>query len=98
MLLLTEGLTSKYPEVRLACQNFLAPTIKSYANKNDLAGLLKLIEARLAFGNQYFGRIPGLLILAILEILDQDVTLCDYLDKVVMTKLRKLAHLPNRKK
>ena len=41
-----------------------------FAKDDDIAGVLKLINAKLAFGNQYFGRIPGFLTLAILEILE----------------------------
>lgn len=59
--------------------------------------MLKLIEAKLAFGNQYFGRIPGFLILAILEILEADVTLANYLEKVVLRKLRLMAGIPLNK-
>lgn len=62
-----------------------------YAARNDIAGLLKLIEAKLAFGNQYFGRMPGLLTLVILEILEDDVTLADYLERVVLKKIHKMA-------
>lgn len=70
MLVLTEGFTSHEPVVREACIKFLTPTVQEYADKNDIAGLLKLIEARLAFGNEYYGRIPGYVTLAILEILE----------------------------
>ena len=51
MLVLTEGFTSQEAKVREACINFLKPTILEFAAKNDIAGVLKLIEARLAFGN-----------------------------------------------
>lgn len=94
LLILTEGFTRNDPQVRDACIDFLRPTVLEYAAKNDLAGLLKLIEVRLAFGNQYYGRIPGYMTLAILEILDSDVTLATYLEQVVLKKLRKLAGLP----
>ena len=57
-----------------------------------------MIEAKLAFGNQYYGRIPTYLTLAILEILESDMTLADYLEKVVLAKLRRLAGLPLIKK
>jgi len=98
MLVLTEGFTSHEPIVREACIKFLTPTVQEYADKNDIAGLLKLIEARLAFGNEYYGRIPGYVTLAILEILEQDVTLANYLEKVVIRKLRQLAGIPLDKK
>lgn len=98
MLVLTEGFTSHEPIVREACIKFLTPTVQEYADKNDIAGLLKLIEARLAFGNEYYGRIPGYVTLAILEILEQDVTLANYLEKVVIRKLRQLAGIPLNKK
>ena len=51
MLILTEGFTSNDPSVQKACINFLTPTVKEFAENNDIAGILKLIEARLAFGN-----------------------------------------------
>ena len=70
MLVLTEGLTSHEPRVRDACIKFLSPTVLDCAQQHDIAGVLKLIEARLAFGNQYFGRMPALIVLAILEILE----------------------------
>ena len=98
MLVLTEGFTSQEAKVREACINFLKPTILEFAAKNDIAGVLKLIEARLAFGNQYFGRIPGFLTLAILEILENDITLADYLENIVLRKLRKMAGIPLDKK
>ncbi len=79
MLVLTEGFTSNEPLVREACIKFLTPTVNEFAEKNDIAGLFKLIETRLAFGNEYYGRIPGYLTLAILEILESDITLADYL-------------------
>ena len=94
LLILTEGFTRTDPQVRTACIEFLKPTVLEYAAKNDLAGLLKLVEVRLAFGNQYYGRIPGYMTLAILEILDSDVTLATYLEQVVLKKLRRLAGLP----
>ena len=85
-------------EVKQACIDFLAPTVKEYAENNNIAGLLKLIEARKAFGNEYFGRIPGLLVITVLEVLEQDVTLIEYLEGVVVKKLRMLAGLPTSKK
>ena len=97
MLVLTEGFTCPEAGVREACIAFLRPTVNEYAEKNDIAGVLKLIEAKLAFGNQYFGRIPGFLILAILEILEADVTLANYLERVVLRKLRLLAGIPLNK-
>ena len=51
MLILTEGFTSSDPLVQKACINFLTPTVKEFAENNNIAGILKLIEARLAFGN-----------------------------------------------
>ena len=98
MLVLIEGFTSQEAKVREACINFLKPSILDFAAKNDIAGILKLIEARLAFGNQYFGRIPGFLTLAILEILENDVTLANYLDNIVLRKLRRMAGIQLDKK
>lgn len=91
MLVLTEGFTNPDAKVREACINFLKPTVVEYAANNDIAGVLKLVEARLAFDNQYFGRIPSFLTLAILEILENDVTLANYLENVVLRKLRFMA-------
>ena len=79
MLVLTEGFTSNEPLVREACIKFLTPTVNEYTAKRDIAGLLKLIEARLAFGNEYYGRIPVYITMAILDILESDLTLADYL-------------------
>ena len=99
MLVLTEGFTASKETVRQKCIEFLKPTVLEYAAKNDIAGLLKLIEAKLAFGNQYFGRMPGLLTLVILEILEKDLTLADYLERVVMRKIHKMAGIsPSKKK
>lgn len=98
MLVLTEGFTSQEAKVREACIQFLKPTVLEFAAKNDIAGVLKLIEARLAFGNQYFGRIPGFMTLAILEILENDITLANYLRNVVLKKLRKMAGIPLSKR
>ena len=84
--------------MREACINFLRPTILQFAAENNIAGVLKLIEARLAFGNQYFGRVPGFLTLSILEILENDITLANYLQKVVLRKLRRMAGIPLDKK
>ena len=94
MLVLTEGFTATDPQVREACMKFFTPTVRAYAAKNDIAGVLKLIEARLAFGNQYYGRIPGYVTLAILEILEHDEDLANYFKRVVIYKLRRLAGIP----
>ena len=98
MLVLTEGFTSPEPSVREACIGFLKPTVQEYVERDDIAGMLKLIDARLAFGNQYFGRVPVFLVLAILEILDDDMTLANYLHSVVLRKLRLMAKIPLDKK
>ena len=98
MLVLTEGFTSVKDSVKEKCIEFLKPTVLEYVEKNNIAGLLKLIEAKLAFGNEYFGRMPGLLTLAIFEILQQDVILAQYLEKVVLKKLRRLAGNSETKK
>lgn len=98
MLVLTEGFTSSEMKVKEACINFLKPTVIHYVELNNIAGLLKLIEARLAFGNEYFGRVPVFVVLAVLEILDSDVTLANYLHSVVLRKLRVMAKIPLNKK
>jgi len=49
MLVLTEGITSPHQEVRLACIDFLRPTIMS--KPDDLSYIFKLIDTRLAFTN-----------------------------------------------
>ena len=98
MLVLTEGFMSQRESVRQKCIHFLKPTVLEYAEHNDIAGLLKLIEAKLAFGNQYFGGIPGLLTLVILETLDNDMLLADYLEKVVLKKARAMAGISLKKK
>ena len=98
MLVLTEGFTSARDSVKAKCIEFLKPTVVEYAENNNIAGLLKLIEAKIAFGNQYFGRMPGLLTLAIFEILERDITLAEYLDKVVLRKLRRMAGISEGKK
>jgi hypothetical protein len=41
---------------------------------------------------------PGLLTLAIFEILEQDITIAEYLEKVVIKKLRRLAGISETKK
>ena len=89
MLLLTEGLTSKEEAVRDACINFLTPTILKH--RNDLAAVFSMVDAKLAFVNQYYNRMPCLLTLAILKILPDEMTLVNYLDTVVMAKLKNMA-------
>jgi hypothetical protein len=89
MLLLTEGLTAKDEEARNACIEFLTPSVLKHSN--DLAALFKMIDAKLAFVNQYYNRMPCLLTLAILKILPDEMTLVNYLDTVVMAKLKNMA-------
>jgi hypothetical protein len=50
-----------------------------------------MIDAKLAFVNQYYNRMPCLLTLAILKILPDEMTLVNYLDTVVMAKLKNMA-------
>ena len=96
MLLLTEGLTSKDEEVRNACIEFLTPSVLRHSN--DLAALFVLVDARLAFVNQYYNRMPCLLTLAILKILPDEMVLVNYLDTVVMAKLKNMAARAQREK
>ena len=93
MLVITEGITSPHQEVRLACIEFLKPTI--LAKPDDLSYIFKLIDTRLAFTNQYFARVPSLLIIAILEILPHEIDLAHYLGAII-DKLRSLASTQNR--
>jgi len=88
MLVITEGITSPHKEVRLACIEFLKPTILS--KPEDLSYIFKLIDTRLAFTNQYFARSPSLLILAILEILPNEIELAHFLGGII-EKLRRIA-------
>jgi len=63
MLILIEGLTSPSENVRLACIDFLSPTI---LENEDLSYIFKLVDCRVAFINEYYNKIPCLLVLAIL--------------------------------
>ena len=76
----------------------MRPTVLEYTKNNNIAGILKLIEARQCYGNQYYVRIPSYIGMAIFEILDDDITLADYLEQVVLHKLRRLAGLPIERK
>jgi|688.fasta_scaffold350232_1 hypothetical protein len=74
----------------MACIEFLKPTILS--KKEDLSYIFKLIDTRLAFTNQYFARIPSVLILAMLEILPSEMDLAHYLQDVLL-KLKRIARV-----
>lgn len=88
MLVITEGITSANQNVRLACIEFLRPTILS--KPDDLSYIFKLIDTRLAFTNQYFARIPSVLILAMFEILPTEMDLAHFIGDT-LAKLRRIA-------
>ena len=88
MLVLTEGITSPHQNVRIACIDFLRPTIMS--RPDDYSYIFKLIDTRLAFTNQYFSRIPSVLVMAMLEILPTEMDLAHYLADVI-NKLRRIS-------
>ena len=67
-------------------------------HSNDLAALFQMVDAKLAFVNQYYNRMPCLLTLAILKILPDEMTLVNYLDTVVMTKLKNMATRAQRER
>lgn len=100
MLLVTEGLTHPKDLVKKACIDFLKPTILTAVKENNLASLFEMVDARRAFLKEYFGRVPSLLILAvnqILETIGQTEKLFDYLEQVIIFKLRKMANLDSEK-
>jgi hypothetical protein len=88
MLVIAEGITSPHTEVRLACLEFLRPTILS--KPDDLSYIFTLIDTKLAFTNQYFARIPSVLILAMFEILPLEMDVAHYLSKI-LEKLKSIA-------
>ena len=92
MLILIEGLTSHSENVRLACIYFLTPTILE--NEHDLSYIFKLVDCRVAFINEYYNKIPCLLVLAILQILPDESKLVTYLHQKVMAKLTLMAVRP----
>jgi len=77
MLVLTEGLCNPNPMVRDACIEFLTPTILE--NQDNLAHVFSILNCKLAFTNQYFARIPCLLVIAIHKILPSEMQIAKYL-------------------
>ena len=88
LLVLKEGLSSNDEQVREACIKFYSPTVLKY--RDNLATLFEMIDARLAFINQYYTRVPCLVILAIFQILPDEMIILNYIEKVVFAKLYKM--------
>ena len=88
LLVLKEGLSSNDEQVREACIKFYSPTVLKY--RDNLATLFEMIDARLAFINQYYTRVPCLVILAIFQILPDEMIILNYIEKVVFPKLYKM--------
>jgi hypothetical protein len=91
MLVLTQGLTSPKDSVRNACAAFIAPTIQ-----DDFINIFKLINCKLTFENQYFSRLPYLLVLVTLQTIEDENQLVFYLRDNVMAKLKKLVSTNTR--
>jgi len=86
MIVLTEGLTAKDGQVREKFFQFLTPTITE-----DLSHIFKLIDCKMTFQNQYFARLPYLIVIALLKILEDPVILAEYLRDAVMENLKNIA-------
>ena len=88
LLVLKEGLSSTHEAVREACIKFYSPTVHKYGD--SLATLFEMIDARLAFINQYYARVPCLVILAIFRIVPDEMIILNYIEKVVFAKLLRM--------
>ena len=94
MLVLKQGLASDQEQVQEACISFFTPTVLKY--QNSLASLLSIIDGKLSFVDQYYSRIPCLVILSIFRILEDEMAIVRYLEEVVFAKLNLM--VPNRPK
>ena len=86
MIVLTEGLTANDEEVSEKFFQFLKPSIKT----GDLSHIFKLIDCKLTFQNNYFARLPYLIVVATLKILPDPALLAEYLRDHVMENLKLL--------